>query len=71
MCALVQPVPEVIELLTKMLRTPILSDAASIMLLQQEVPVLFTLLENLPHYPTELIEPILRRLIVVSLAQYH
>ena len=69
-CALVQPVPKVIELLTKMLRTPILSDAASMMLLQQEVPVLFALLENLPHYPTELIEPILRRLIAVSLAPF-
>ena len=40
------------------------------MLLQQEVPVLFTLLENLPNYPTELIEPILRRLIAVSLAPF-
>ena len=69
-CALVQPVPEVIELLTKMLHTPILSDAASMMLLQQEVPVLFALLENLPHYPTELIEPILRRFIAVSLAPF-
>ena len=56
--------------LTKMLHTSILSDAASMMLLQQEVPVLFTLLENLPHYPTELIEPIICRLIAVSLAPF-
>ena len=70
MCALVQPVPDVIELLQKCYRQAILTDAASFRLLQQEVPVLFTLLENLPHYPKDLLEPVIHRLITVSLAPF-
>ena len=69
-CALVRPVPDVIELLQKMLQTPILTDATSLRLLQQEVPVLFKLLENLPHYPKDLLEPVIHRLITVSLAPF-
>ena len=69
-CALVRPVPEVIELLQKMLQIPILTDAASLALLQREVPVLFALLENLPHHPKDLLEPVIERLIAVSLAPF-
>lgn len=69
-CALVRPVPDIIELLQNMLQKPILTDAASLSLLQHEVPVLFTLLENLPHLPKGVLEPVIHRLIAVSLAPF-
>ena len=69
-CALVRPVPDVIELLQKMLQASILSDATSLRLLQHEVPVLFILLENMPHHPKDVLEPVIHRLIAVSLAPF-
>ena len=75
MCALVQPVPDVFKLLQKMIHTTrihthILTDAASLALLQLEVPGLFTLLENFPHQPKDLLEPVIQRHIAVSLAPF-
>lgn len=53
-----------------MQHTSITSDAASLRLLQQEVPVLFTLLESLPHYPRELLKTVLNRLVAMALAPF-
>ena len=38
--------------------------------LQKEAPVLFTLIERLPSYPTEAFQPILKRLVELSLAPF-
>ena len=69
-CALVHPSSDVINLLERMQHTSITSDTASLRLLQQEVPVLFTLLESLPHYPRELLKTVLNRLVAMALAPF-
>ena len=45
-------------------------DVPSLELLQQEVPVLFALIENLPSFPLVLIAPILDQFILVAQAAF-
>ena len=69
-CALVQPSCKLLVVLERMKTTSISIDVASLETLQQEIPILFTLLENLTYYPKGLLAPILSRLIQVAEAPF-
>ena len=71
MCALVPPTEEVHKMLKEMESSGSLkSNAKKMAFLQKEAPVLFTLIECLPSYPTEAFQPILKRLVELSLAPF-
>ena len=70
-CALVPPTEEVHKMLKEMESSGSLkSNAKKMAFLQKEAPVLFTLIECLPSYPTEALQPILKRLVELSLAPF-
>ncbi len=70
-CALVPPTEEMHKMLKEMESSGSLkSNAKKMAFLQKEAPVLFTLIECLPSYPTEALQPILKRLVELSLAPF-
>ena len=66
-CALIPPKKEVIDLLNEMQNSDSFkSNPCKLSLLQKEVPTLFKLVENVTHYPTDAIQPVLARLTILS-----
>ena len=62
-CALVHPNERVFDLLKKLITEDITSDPTSMLLLQQEVPVLFDLLSNCSHLPKKTMTPLIHAIV--------
>ena len=70
-CALVPPTEEVHAILKEMQSSSLIkADIRKMAVLQKEIPVLFKLIEDLTHYPSAALQPVLGRLMELSLAPF-
>ena len=69
-CATIHPSKRVSSLLSAMENSDITTDATSLKVLQEEIPVIFNLIRSLGYYPKEILVPLLKELSRVAFTTF-
>lgn len=69
-CAMIHPSERMSSLISVMLNSDITKDAVNLKVLQEEIPVIFSLIRSLGYYPKEILAPLLSELSRVAFGTF-